>query len=1381
MSGGSLTRSIQDALDAPWRELTHLGNGDPVVRAQAADRYEDQGRSENRVRQDYTGRYPIELLQNAHDASAAGGTAGTVSFVVTRSALLIANEGEPFVAERVRSLIRLGSSDKRAARNVAPTIGYKGVGFTSVFEVTDRPQIIGRDVAFGFDRLRARREISRVLGRALQDAPGRGFPFRLSSGDWADDAAEVSRLFDDGAVTVVRLPFRRAGLAASVEAHMLSTVTPEVMLFMSHVDELHLRGLEHQERWSRTQRRRATTGAVVHLASATGERRGWIVHRGAASVTRKMIRELDDPLWAGTTSVDVAVALPWRGRPWPEAGPQQVHVYFPTDDNVGRAVLVHGDFYVDSSRRHVEDRGPGGAISRLVAKRAAELTAELAESVADAGSHLLACLAETESPSGFGRAVAEALDTRLARSRIARPADGSPPKRPSRLSRLALASVRQERQLLSILSPDGDLLMPGDDTGPAAELLGRLGMPELTWDEIARRVDLPRSSLEPGAAMRTLARWVDSLGEHAQEEVAAVLRERPVLLDVAGRWRAPTALMMRSAQIPRMPARLQAAEVAAPEEASVRRLLRRLSVRELTLRAAVDRVVATTSALTSDAERRAVHDFLRAAWEVDRHAFDGPASKFLAMPVPVTALRGKTREWRGAGSVYFTSHWTSNAVAERLYGPFGEAEFLAVTPPRDPSAARRDEEFYRRLGVAEHPRVIRRAGLDTAHLWHRPLQSFREWEHLDSVRQALKCGDGHPQTSRHISMPVLDRLDALLDRRSRETASVLAAFLADGSSRLGAEAEIHCTNTGHSGRGHYKRAQGYQRWRLETTAWVPVRNDPGGADFRSPLQAWTGTRLPTWLLVPQGRLAPSTGRSLRLMDVDRPSVGAVEESLLRLRDAFPDLAGAPPDVHRSAAWLLKRLDRAARRTEPSRCPPLPSSRAGEPCWSVAPVVRDEASASLVDKFDLLPAGSWTGLRHRYGLRRASEAVESRVRLGKRMKGRRLVAGQQGASLLAYLSARGADADHLARRLATIRESVVTQLDIELRPVGEQRWILVSRPYVLRTERDRLSRSRGATLFWVPPIEGDMRIDLARDLAAYLDAPDFADAIALFLLAQSAAIDSEHISEDDVAEAARQVRAHRRGRDEEVADELEDLADLDLDADHSGQGSDASGRVGDGDGPAGGNESRGDDAEDAGSESDCRDAIDVLPPIRHEGVVTHDLGLLELSDGEEDGEGRKTRRRRLGGGGGGAVDWTRLERDRRLYGRRGEEVAYQNERKRLSALGYEPGLVKWVSQDDETSSFDLLSVDDDGGPRYIEVKATTSADPAEAFPISTAELRFAMQHRDRYLIYRVTDVRSATPEMFRCRDPMSAIERELAILRMSKALLSLPLAARSESS
>ena len=62
---------IERALSAPWEHLRHQASAiSEDVRIKELHHLEDAGRNEDRVRQEDTGRYPMELLQNAHDACA---------------------------------------------------------------------------------------------------------------------------------------------------------------------------------------------------------------------------------------------------------------------------------------------------------------------------------------------------------------------------------------------------------------------------------------------------------------------------------------------------------------------------------------------------------------------------------------------------------------------------------------------------------------------------------------------------------------------------------------------------------------------------------------------------------------------------------------------------------------------------------------------------------------------------------------------------------------------------------------------------------------------------------------------------------------------------------------------------------------------------------------------------------------------------------------------------------------------------------------------------------------------------------------------------------------------------------------------------------------
>src|SRR3954451_9619038 len=89
---------------------------------------DERGGAQELVRQQYSGRYPFELLQNANDAAADAERPGRVRFVLTAEALIAADNGAGFGEEQIRAICGLGRSSKDPRKSV----GYKGLGFKSV-------------------------------------------------------------------------------------------------------------------------------------------------------------------------------------------------------------------------------------------------------------------------------------------------------------------------------------------------------------------------------------------------------------------------------------------------------------------------------------------------------------------------------------------------------------------------------------------------------------------------------------------------------------------------------------------------------------------------------------------------------------------------------------------------------------------------------------------------------------------------------------------------------------------------------------------------------------------------------------------------------------------------------------------------------------------------------------------------------------------------------------------------------------------------------------------------------------------------------------------------------------------------------------------------
>ena len=90
------------------------------------------------VEADYHGRFIVELLQNASDqATEAGLVDSCVTIMRTAELVAFANEGIEFKEEGLRSITSLGLSTKRPQ----DAIGNKGIGFKSVFQVSESPEI----------------------------------------------------------------------------------------------------------------------------------------------------------------------------------------------------------------------------------------------------------------------------------------------------------------------------------------------------------------------------------------------------------------------------------------------------------------------------------------------------------------------------------------------------------------------------------------------------------------------------------------------------------------------------------------------------------------------------------------------------------------------------------------------------------------------------------------------------------------------------------------------------------------------------------------------------------------------------------------------------------------------------------------------------------------------------------------------------------------------------------------------------------------------------------------------------------------------------------------------------------------------------------------
>src|SRR5215216_2330126 len=82
--------------------------------------------------------FVLELIQNADDNNYAPTVTPFLTFKIDQEKIVVQNNELGFTKENVYALCDVGSSTKT---KVLGYIGEKGIGFKSVFRISDRPQI----------------------------------------------------------------------------------------------------------------------------------------------------------------------------------------------------------------------------------------------------------------------------------------------------------------------------------------------------------------------------------------------------------------------------------------------------------------------------------------------------------------------------------------------------------------------------------------------------------------------------------------------------------------------------------------------------------------------------------------------------------------------------------------------------------------------------------------------------------------------------------------------------------------------------------------------------------------------------------------------------------------------------------------------------------------------------------------------------------------------------------------------------------------------------------------------------------------------------------------------------------------------------------------
>lgn len=116
------------------------------------------------------------------------------------------------------------------------------------------------------------------------------------------------------------------------------------------------------------------------------------------------------------------------------------------------------------------------------------------------------------------------------------------------------------------------------------------------------------------------------------------------------------------------------------------------------------------------------------------------------------------------------------------------------------------------------------------------------------------------------------------------------------------------------------------------------------------------------------------------------------------------------------------------------------------------------------------------------------------------------------------------------------------------------------------------------------------------------------------------------------------------------------------------------------------------------------------------------------------------------------DYEAEAREAKRLGDRGEDIVMQYEIKRIKELFRTKKYPKHVSLESDRYGYDILSLNEDGSERYIEVKATKSQKGNFSFFYTANELRAAEEYGKDYYLYVVFEVDTYTPKIWPMQNP-----------------------------
>ena len=267
-----------------------------------------------------------ELIQNAEDAKAS-----QITFNVTDQELIVQNDSE-FSEDDFQRMQKIAGGGKDKEEEF--TIGRFGIGFISVYQITDHPQVIssGRHLTFYPEQDTQKR----IIRKEVKYSPGTKFIL-----PWAKENSSIRQKLRLDKITSQSINY----LVNELNDYLETTI-----LFLQNIHNIHLNTKDIcgtvRRRWSVHNQHFVTE--IIDNHGNVRQNTGWYVL--SSNFAEQAIKIKSETQYISSKAKsDVLIAIPDTNINLEGL----IYAFLPTKQQLGLPFHINADFFVSSDRKNV--------------------------------------------------------------------------------------------------------------------------------------------------------------------------------------------------------------------------------------------------------------------------------------------------------------------------------------------------------------------------------------------------------------------------------------------------------------------------------------------------------------------------------------------------------------------------------------------------------------------------------------------------------------------------------------------------------------------------------------------------------------------------------------------------------------------------------------------------------------------------------------------------------------------------------------------------------------------------------------------------------------------------------------------------------------------